>query len=73
MKASDPQLDPLPGKQVVLSAVLEDFKDRAEAGKLRYGTYLETHNGRDALKDALDEAMDLVMYLKQMLMERDGE
>lgn len=72
MKASDLQPDPLPGKHVVLNAVIEDFYDRAEAGKLRYGTYLETFNGRDALKDALDEAMDLVMYLKQALMERDS-
>lgn len=66
------QPDPKPGKQVVLHEVLKDFTDRAEAGKLKYGTYLETHNGRDALMDMYQEMIDMVMYAKQALMERDG-
>jgi hypothetical protein len=56
---------------VVLDRVLKDFQDRAEVGKARYGTYLKTNNGREALVDAYQEAMDLVMYLKQELMERE--
>jgi hypothetical protein len=56
---------------VVLDFVLKDFIDRAELGKTRYGTYLETNNGRDALVDAYQEAMDLVMYLRQAILERD--
>jgi len=28
-------------------------------------------NGRDALKDAYEEALDLAMYLKQAMIERD--
>jgi len=38
----------------------------------KYGTYLQTHNGRDALWDAYQEAMDLCMYLRQAILERDG-
>lgn len=63
---------PQPGKQIVGDAVLADFKQRMELGKQRYGTYLETHNGLDALQDAYEEAMGLCMYLKQAIMERDN-
>lgn len=61
---------PQPGKQVVGDAVLADIRQRMEVGKERYGTYLQTHNGRDALQDAYEEAMDLCMYLKQAIMEK---
>ena len=64
---------PKPGREVVLFHVLDDFKRRAEMGKAQYGTYLETQNGRDALVDAYQEALDLCMYLKQTIMERDAE
>lgn len=37
----------------------------------RYGTLLMTHNGRDALVDAYQETLDLVMYLAQVIMERE--
>lgn len=67
------QPDPFPGRQVVLHEVLRDFTDRAEAGKLKYGTYLETHNGRDALMDMYQEMLDMVMYTKQAIMERNGD
>jgi len=58
--------DPKPGKDVVWTEVVKDVIARAELGKKRYGTYLETHNGRSALMDAYEEALD---YLKQLLME----
>ena len=55
--------------QVVLHAVIKDMRARAIAGKKKYGTVLRTFNGRSALRDAYEEAMDLTMYLKQKLME----
>ena len=63
--------EPEPGEdgQVVLYQVLKDLIDRAEVGKKEYGTYLKTNNGRSALKDAYEEALDLCMYLKQTLLE----
>lgn len=70
--ASTPQKPPVEGRQVVLDAVLEDLKARAEVGKAKYGTYLQTHNGRDALMDLFQELADALMYCKQMLMERDS-
>lgn len=70
--ASEHQPEPKHGQQVVLDRVLSDLIARADAGKERYGTFLMTHNGRDALIDAYQEAIDLVMYLAQAIMERDG-
>lgn len=57
---------------IVLPGVISDLIERAEVGKEKYGAMLKTENGRDALMDAYQEACDLVMYLKQALMERDG-
>jgi hypothetical protein len=38
---------------------------------MKYGTPLQTNNGRDALMDAYQEACDMVMYLRQAIAERD--
>lgn len=62
---------PVGNGEVVYLAVIEDMHQRAELGRSRYGTYLRTENGRDALRDAYEEALDLCMYLKQAMMERD--
>jgi hypothetical protein len=69
-QAATPQPPPLPGERRVLDFVINDLNARAIEGKKKYGTYLYTHNGRDALMDAYQEALDLCMYLKQALMER---
>lgn len=61
---------PITGKQAFIKdLVVQDIQKRAEAGKLRYGTYLQANNGRDALKDAYEEALDLAMYLRQLMEE----
>lgn len=65
------QVKPHKGKEVVLRHVLNDLVSRAEHGKGIYGTYLETFNGRNAVQDAYEEALDLCMYLKQILLEMD--
>jgi cell division protein FtsB len=57
----------------VLPYVLQDFRDKAKVGLDKYHTMLRTNNGRDALADAYQEAVDKVMYLKQLLMEQDLE
>ena len=64
--------EPMPtnGKISVLPMVIKDLKSRDMIGRKKYGTTLQTKNGRDALVDAYQEALDLVMYLKQTLMER---
>ena len=56
----------------VWALVQEDMQERNEFGKRKYGTSLQPHNGRDALKDAYEEALDLCVYLRQAIYERDG-
>ncbi|MFA5722585.1 MAG: hypothetical protein WC940_03420 [Candidatus Paceibacterota bacterium] len=68
---SIPEPKPLAGTLRVLEFVVQDFKDRAEFGFKKYQTYLKTNNGRDALMDAYQEAIDLVMYLRQAILERE--
>lgn len=65
------QPDPKPGKQVVGEQVIRDMHDRMTVGKERYGTYLETYNGRDSLQDLYEELIDATMYIKQRLMEEE--
>jgi hypothetical protein len=56
----------------IQSAVIADIEQRRLLGIKRYGTALQPHNGRDALVDLYEELMDAVMYIKQILVERDG-
>ena len=70
-KAVTPRPAPHSGKLTVIDYVLADMAERAAAGVQKYGTHLQTHNGRDALWDAYQEAMDLCMYLRQAILERD--
>ena len=52
--------------------VTADIEARGQAGEQKYGERLKPHNGRDALMDAYQEALDLTKYLRQALYERDG-
>jgi hypothetical protein len=53
--------------------VVADMQARDQLGRERYGVPLQPNNGRDALRDAYEEALDLCAYLKQALLERDGK
>ena len=73
MDAAKPE--PLPTKNNyvhILDMVVDDLENRADMGYKKYGTYLQAHNGRDALLDAYLEALDLCMYLRLAIEERDG-
>lgn len=52
--------------------VMVDISSRLQFGVKKYGTPLQANNGRDALKDAYEEALDLCCYLRQALEERDA-
>lgn len=56
----------------VWDLVMADMKGRDQVGRQRYGTPLQPLNGRDALVDAYQEALDLAVYLRQAIYERDG-
>ena len=63
---------PTQGKDRVLDAVIADWKKREAQGIKTYGRPLETFNGRDALWDAYEECLDLCLYLRQAIMERES-
>jgi hypothetical protein len=72
--ASKPE--PAPKKGVghpVHELVMEDLEIRALAGRKKYGSFLYAENGRDALIDAYQEALDLAMYLRQRIKEQTGK
>jgi hypothetical protein len=51
--------------------VSNDMIDRNRVGISKYGTPLQPHNGRDALLDAYQELLDLVVYMKQAMIEAE--
>ena len=53
--------------------VMEDMQARDKVGFERYGVRLQANNGRDMLKDAYAEALDLCVYLRAAIYERDGQ
>ena len=53
----------------VYKRVMADIEDRASLGCEKYGTYLQTFNGRDALIDLYQELLDAVQYLRQRIDE----
>ena len=57
----------------VWDLVIGDMTERDAFGALKYKTRLQPHNGRDVLADAYQEALDLCVYLRQALYERDGK
>lgn len=68
------QPPPTPGPHPALwDRVLEDMRERDRVGRERYGVPLQPHNGRDMLKDAYAESLDLLVYLRGAIYERDGE
>jgi len=47
--------------------------ERKKIGVERYGQPLQAHNGRDALRDAREEVLDLLVYLRQAIEEGRGD
>lgn len=56
----------------IWSLVIADMHARDKLGRQRYGVPLQANNGRDALRDAYEEALDLCAYLRQAIAERDN-
>lgn len=65
---------PPPNKSIypeVYQLLTEDLETRYRIGMQRYGKALQPFNGRDALRDAYEEAIDLAFYIRQAIYERD--
>ena len=57
----------------VWELVIQDMNKRNVFGADKYGTPLQPFNGRDALQDAYEEALDLCVYLRQFIYERNSQ
>ena len=69
-RENDSQRTPVPNhNQPIADLVCADIQHRAEHGQRKYGVKLQAGNGRNALQDAYEEALDLCHYLKQRLVE----
>ncbi len=73
----DPETDqvaPTPNdKPAVWLEVIADMQERHAHGIRKYGTALQPHNGRDALRDLYEELLDAAVYTKQRQIEQaDG-
>lgn len=69
----DQPLPKINDEPFVADALMEFIQHRKQVGIERYGTPLQPHNGRDCLRDAFEEAVDLATYLAQAIIERDGK
>ncbi len=68
-----PEPMPIKGKEFVLPHVVNDLMQRDQLGKEKYGTSLETHNGRSSLWDAYQEALDFIIYFRKHLLEQEDK
>lgn len=64
------QPNPIPNDNAhIANLVALDIMERKALGMVRYGTPLQAYNGRNALQDAYEEALDLAQYLRQLIEE----
>lgn len=55
----------------VVDLVMRDLWARKAIGAQKYATPLRPFNGRDAMLDAYQEALDLAIYLRQAIAEKE--
>lgn len=53
----------------VWTLVMEDMAMRDKIGKERYGVALQPHNGRDSLRDLMEELLDATVYTRCFIEE----
>lgn len=71
----DPSTDqPLPevnNRPFIQDLLIADIEERKQFGIKKYGTALQSGNGRDMLQDAYEEILDLAVYMRGLIDERD--
>jgi hypothetical protein len=59
-------------RENVFELVHADLRERERVGTETYGGPLLTFDGRDALWEAYEEALDMAMYLRKAIAERNA-
>lgn len=73
-KVAEHQANPTKNdKPCIQDLVMADIDARKQVGIERYGTVLQPFNGRSALLDAYQEALDLCQYLRQLVYEQEHD
>lgn len=60
-------------KESIQNELISLMRERNEFGRSKYNTALQPNNGRNNIADALQEALDAVVYLKNELLEKPDE
>lgn len=71
-REGDQQLPTKNHHPFIQDLVIEDIEKRRQLGIQRYGTALQPFNGRNVLQDIYEEGMDFIMYLRQLLYEKEN-
>lgn len=58
------------GQERVKELLIEDIHLRDATGEKKYGVRLQPNNGRNSVKDAYEEALDGLVYLRTAIAER---
>ncbi len=53
--------------------VVKDMLDRNEFGANKYNKYLDQNTNEDMIQHAYEEALDLAVYLKTLILLRQGK
>jgi len=72
MDPNKPEPAPMGTGREITPLVIKDLELRSAMGAKKYGETLRAFNGRDALVDAYQEALDLVQYLRQAIEEKQN-
>ena len=73
MNANEPEPAPIrTDARPTWELVIDDMRERDKAGRKKYGTPLQAGNGRDSLVDAYQEVLDLAVYLRNEIEERNA-
>ena len=67
----EPNPIPRPDLVPIVELVMNDLREKTNAGEVKYGAKLTAYNGRRALRDAYQEALDLTLYLRQVIEEEE--
>ena len=61
------------GEEIIKDDIIHLMESRAKMGFEKHGTHLTPNNGRNSLRDALQEQLDCVVYLKNAELEETNK